>query len=202
MSDVNTTGRHRFRLARTGSAMGVLLLAACAPPPPPFPDLPRLDVRTAFGSRNQCEYAVSPAIRIARVPPETARYVVKVTNLDVLYSTPWQGIVAAGPEGIAEGAIPGFPAPCPGDLQSYAYRIEVLAQTAQGTPLGYGATRTTVLPIAQTLRRERGERPNDFDTAAETDSESGVLSMTRRNFPGQGPLFMDDEQLDPRLRRR
>jgi hypothetical protein len=154
-------------------SLGLLLasaVSACASPPPPFPELPRLDVSARLGSRNLCGLGVSPAIAISGVPRTTARYRLRMTNVDVLFQQPWQATVDVA-DTIPEGAIADYEAPCVGDLDEMAYyryqryRLEVMALDPQNRPLAYGQVYMPVRSVSATLERERaGLSPTAPDT--------------------------------------
>lgn len=131
------------------------LASGCAPPPPPHPELPQLAVSVPFGTKNMCGLGVSPAVVVPNPPKGTTSYKVQMTNLSVLFQEPWKAELPARPNGIPEGAAPDYPGPCPGDLQAFSYRFEVMALDAQDQPLAYGQTSIAVYPIERTLKQER-----------------------------------------------
>jgi hypothetical protein len=136
-------------------------LAGCASPPPPFPDLPRMNVSTYIGSRNLCGLGISPPINIGKAPSETTQFRLKLTNIDVLFQSPWQTTQPAKEGGFAEGDIADYQAPCVGDLRLYStytyqlYRLEVLALDDQSRPLAYGTTTVQIHSVNTMLDRER-----------------------------------------------
>jgi hypothetical protein len=175
---------------RIGAGVAALGLAAtiagCAPPKQPFPDLPRLSVSPQVNSRNLCGLGVSPAIGIPDAPPDTARFQLRMTNVDVLFQAPWQVTLPAQPGGIAEGAASDYPAPCLGARQVYLYRFEVLALDAAAHPLAYGQTVVYIWPLDRTLAAERAatgqpvSRARTMFPAPEMESEPPVLSTPQR----------------------
>lgn len=144
--------------AKYGALIAALGLCACAPPTPPYPELPRMDVSAAIGSKNMCGLGVSPAIAVRNVPSGTTQYGVQITNIDVLYQQPWRATVPAVPTGIAEGAAQNYDAPCLGDRQVYRYRIDVMAQDGSGRPLAYGQQIVPLYPIDRTVKGERDRK--------------------------------------------
>lgn len=127
----------------------LLVLLGCAGPSEPFPGLPRLSVSAAFNVENLCDMGVSPEIRLSHVPDQTASYVVQITNINVVFQTPWRETIPASSKSeILEGAAKTYVGPCIGDLSrfppvspyGYLHRIEVLAEDAAGNPVAYGAT--------------------------------------------------------------
>lgn len=154
----------RTRSRAAGLVFGLAALAAgCAPSPPPFPELPRLAFSIPFSTKNMCGLGVSPAVVVPNPPEGTVRYKLQMTNASVLFQQPWQEVLPARPNGIPEGAAPDYPGPCPGDLQAFQYRFEVLALDAQNRPLAFGQTGIAVYPIDRELKRERA---NTGGTAA------------------------------------
>jgi hypothetical protein len=158
---------HSFAAAGLGAAAfaGIFLLSACASPPPkPFPDLPRLTVSTQFSVQNLCDVGLSPRIALGGVPDGTASYAVQISDIMVLFQTPWrETIPLASKAEIPEGAAKTYEGPCLGDMTrfvpaapyGYEHRVEVLAQDAQGQPLAYGSTTVMVESPYLTARRER-----------------------------------------------
>jgi hypothetical protein len=112
-----------------------------------------LDVE--FGVKNLCGLGVSPAMTLSPVPDGTARWRVKLTNIDALIQTPWEETLPATGATIAEGAAANYVAPCPGDTRVFRYRTEVMALDAEGRALAHGMA---VRPIASlaSLARTRG----------------------------------------------
>ena len=164
MGNVNAIRSSRWRCLRLASIAFAALVAACASPPPAYPDLPRLRVSTAFGSRNICGLGISPRISIDKAPATTTQYRLRLTDMDVLFQTPWQVTLEAKPGGFAEGDILDYQAPCVGDLRLYSsywyhqYRLEVLALDAQNRPVAYGSTTAQVRSINSTLDSERASQ--------------------------------------------
>jgi hypothetical protein len=192
------------RLPQLGTAILLGALGACALPPPPFPDLPQLGVITRITTKNMCSLGVSPAIVIREAPPATARYTVRMTNIDVVFSQPWQATAEARPGGFAEGAFPDFPAPCLGEMRLNSprpfryHRFEVLALDSQGQPVAYGSTTIPVSGIDRALEIERataaGRQPvldtrSELPTMVRPDAVpvfEPILTPTLRN-PDYGP---------------
>ncbi len=163
--------------------------AACAPDPRPFADLPALSVSARFGVRNLCSLGVSPAIAISPIPEGIRAYTVRITNIDVLFQQPWTATVPVAPQGIAEGAASTYRAPCPGEFQSFRYRIEVLAQGPDEQPLAYGQTIANAVSLAALVRAERGAPlPGPLPGDSLTAPELLLGTDRRREFPGDPGL--------------
>jgi hypothetical protein len=152
------------RLGRLVAICGLLALGCCSNPRTPFPGLPRLSVGTQFDIQNLCDIGVSPKITLGKVPDGTTDYVVQMTNIDVLFQSPWRETIAvSSTSDIPEGAAKTYEGPCLGDNvrfppiapYGYRYRVEVLAQAADGKPLAYGATVVYVQSAYLTARRYR-----------------------------------------------
>lgn len=147
------------------SFAGVLLaLAACANDRGPHPNLPPLGIRTDFTSKNLCSLGVSPEIVLGNVPPNTATYRVRVTEVSTLRGPRWQGDLPASGPSIPQEALEGFDLPCPADKQTLTYRLEIMALAAAGQPLGYGWVFANARSIADTIESEQrrakeGPRP-------------------------------------------
>lgn len=186
MGNVNAIRSSRWRCLRLASIAFAALVAACASPPPPYPDLPRLSVSTAFGSRNICGLGVSPPIGIEKAPATATQYRLRLTDMDVLFQTPWQTTLEAKPGGFAEGDIPDYQAPCVGDLRLYSsywyhqYRLEVLALDAQNRPVAYGSTTALVRSINSTLDSER---------AAQRGANPGSTAPSSQPQPPPTPII-------------
>jgi hypothetical protein len=148
------------------------LVAGCAAPASPYPDLPRLEVKTAFAARNLCGLGILPAINVMNPPRDVARYTIKITSIDVLIQTPWTATVPAVSTGVAEGTAPDYYGPCPGELQTFRYRFEVLALDAADQPLGYGLTIAQTGSLGKLVRAQKGA-PGLGGTGAETPAEPG-----------------------------
>jgi hypothetical protein len=179
-------------------------VAGCASPPPPFPELPRLDVSTRLGSRHLCGMGISPPIRIDSVPSETALYRLRLTNTDVLFQQPWQTTVpASSRQGIAEGAIADFVAPCVGELRLNSfypyrrYRLEVMALDSQSRPLAYGQTTFLVRSVNSTLERERATGPRTPEPALDEPELIGPDALPQEYEtlgPQMSPLMVPEIQ--------
>lgn len=124
-----------------GCVVLLLLLAACANERGPHPNLPSIGIQAEFTSRNLCAPGVSPEMRLGGVPPRTATYRWRMTNVSVLSAPSWQADIPAKGSVIAEGAVPDFPAPCLGELERprpTSFRFEIMALAENGEPLAYG----------------------------------------------------------------
>ncbi len=168
MGNVNAI-RRMMRSPPFGAALLLAGVAACAPPPPSFPDLARLSVATQVTTKNMCSLGVSPEIRIRNAPAATARYRLRMSNIDVLFGEAWQITTDARPGGIPAGVLPDYPAPCLGAMEIYSqrpyhlYRFEVFALDPQDQPLAYGEATVPVYGVDRALALERaaaaGQRP-------------------------------------------
>ncbi len=107
---------------------------------------------------------VSPRICLVGVPDATTSYLVQITDINVLFQTPWRETIPVSSKSeIAEGSAKTYEGPCLGDLvqfqpaapYGYLHRVEVLAQDADGKPLAYGSTTVYVLSAYLTAKRER-----------------------------------------------
>src|SRR6185436_19501227 len=107
------------RVIIVGGAL--LALASCATEPTPGPNAMAIDV--AFGLANLCGPGVSPKITVINPPAATARYAIRMRNIDVLVPSPWEATVNASGAVIAEGAAPDYRGPCPGEFQRHRYRF-------------------------------------------------------------------------------
>lgn len=145
---------------RRAAALTLVLLAgACAPVRPGPAGVPELGVRSFIDVRHMCALGVSPPIAVAAAPAGTARYRVRIVNVSVLFGATSDFEVAAGPGGIAEGALEGYRAPCPGETQLFSYRFEVLALDAPGNAIGYGQTTVSAISTTRTLSLPADLRP-------------------------------------------
>ncbi len=159
---------HKNRPKNAILAFGaVAILAGCANDRGPHPGLPPLGVRSEFLSKNLCSEGIFPEIRLGGVPANAAQYRLRLTNVSVLAAPTWTATVNAEGLLIPEGAVPAFDAPCPGEQQSFTYRLEVMALAAGGVPLAYGwgfvsarsLTRQIELEQAE-LKQRPADRPN------------------------------------------
>lgn len=179
------------RIATPLAALVLLAgLAACAPPRGLYDDLPRLRMATRITLANMCTGSQSPAIRLANVPAGAAQFRIRMSNLSVLRQVPSEWTIAAPTERdlLPIGALPGYVGPCPGDLQQFTYRLELLALGANGQPVGYGETSFRVISVneiaQETWRRAgRGQGPEQLD-------------------PSIPPAFDADGIVEPPIRRR
>ena len=144
--------------------MAAAALVSCGASEVPFGGLPRLSVDAEFAIQNLCDIGVSPQIRLANVPHDTAKYLVQITNTYVLIQTPWREVIpASSMSEIPEGAAKTYVAPCIGDnlrfpplaRDGYLYRVEVLAEDATDRPLAYGVTTSYVQSPYLAARRLR-----------------------------------------------
>ncbi len=120
--------------------MAAAALSACAPVRPGPPGLTTMGVRSYFGVQHLCSLGVSPPVEFDGVPAGTARYRLRFVNIGVLVAPSRDFEIAAGPDGIAEGAFAAWRGPCPGEFQTFTYRIEAMALDANGAALAYGQT--------------------------------------------------------------
>jgi len=163
------------------TALCASLAAGCASGGHPSPELQVLNISTTIGTKNICQFGISPAITVANAPPTTERYTIGMTNIDVLFGGEWQETVPAQPGGIPEGAATTYMAPCLGEHQTYRYRIAVTALNATGEPLAQGQTTIVVLPPGRTSQAERRSRgPVQYapqpTAPVETAPQTGVPS--------------------------
>lgn len=141
-----------------GCVVVLLLLTACANERGPHPNLPPIGVQAEFTSRNLCALGVSPEVRLGGVPPQTATYRWRMTAVSVLLAPPWQADTPANGPIISEGAVPDFPAPCPGELERprpTSYRFEIMALAKTGEPLAYGWSFVSARSLPAQLDIER-----------------------------------------------
>jgi phosphatidylethanolamine-binding protein (PEBP) family uncharacterized protein len=116
-----------------GAAAALLALAACASQSAPDPRA--MTIGVTFGLANLCGQGVSPEITVINPPPATARYAIRMRNIDVLLPSPWEATVNASGAVIPAGAAPGYRGPCPGEFQRHRYRFTVTALDAAGQAL-------------------------------------------------------------------
>lgn len=133
----------------------VLTLGGCAADRGPHPELPPIGIQAEFTSRNLCSLGVSPQVRLGGVPAQTAAYRWRMTNVSVLRAPRWQTDLPAGGPLIPAGAVPDFPTPCPGELQNFVYRFEIMALAADGRPLAYGWQFVPAVSTTRTVEREQ-----------------------------------------------
>jgi phosphatidylethanolamine-binding protein (PEBP) family uncharacterized protein len=142
MTRVSRTTLSPTALTRMALMVAALATVACASADASKDtSLPRMDVDYAFAAKHKCQ-GVSPEIRLRNVPPGTASYDVKMTDLDVPSFQHWsQTIPASGPVISEDGgrAVDGvrYYGPCP-PRGTHRYQIEVVARDAKQKPLAYG----------------------------------------------------------------
>ncbi len=162
-------------------------LIACAPmSKTSYGDLPQLRVGVRLGLENLCAGSQSPPIALQNVPASTVSYRVRMSNISVLMQTPseWTIPAPAEPALVPIGALPGYSGPCPGELQRFTYRLEVMALDAQGRPAAFGLANMPVVSVnkmAQETWRRAG-RGGDVDPSlppAFDDEFRDVFSHSR-----------------------
>lgn len=182
------------------------LLNACQYPTPPLAKLPRLGLTTQFGVENLCNIGISPRIGLSNVPADTKTYIVQVTDIDVLFQSPWrEAIPATSKTEIPEGGAKTFVGPCIGDNtrfapvapNGYTFRVEVLAESAAGRPLAYGWTDVYVQSPYLAARRLRTQQqqgrglqsgPSQASPAQTQPSPLPEQPLPQENFsPGLAP---------------
>ncbi len=131
------------------------MLAACANERGPHPNLPTIGILTSFTSQNLCNLGVSPAVRLSAVPEGTASYKLRITNISVLSGLRVEVSLKADGSLIPEGAIGNFDAPCPGELQTFNYRVEVMALGVDGRPLAYNWAFASARSLTRQLESEQ-----------------------------------------------
>jgi hypothetical protein len=140
------------------AATALATLAACGNVRPGPANVPQMGVRSFLDIRHMCSLGVSPPIEIDNAPA-AARYRVRMVNTSVLYSPPANfEVVAAGPA-IAEGGLDGYRGPCPGETQSFNYRLEVAALDANGVVAAYGYTTLSATSTTRLMRLAPDRRP-------------------------------------------
>jgi hypothetical protein len=117
--------------------------------------LPPIGIQAEFTSRNLCSLGVSPEVRLGGVPAQTATYRWRMTNVSVLRASRWQTDLPASGPLIPAGAVPDFPTPCPGELQNFVYRFEIMALAADGRPLAYGWQFISAVSTTLAVEREQ-----------------------------------------------
>lgn len=141
-------------------AMAALtFLAACTNSTPGPAGLPQMAVRTFLDIRHLCSLGVSPPIELDKAP-RAARYRIRFINTSVLYAPPSDFDVASEGPAIAEASLDGYRGACPGESQSFIFRIEVLALDAQGRSLAYGQTLVTANSTTRLMRLRQDLRPS------------------------------------------
>lgn len=149
------TGTRVGAFAVTFAAVG--FVAGCANERGPNPDLPPLGVRLEFLAKNLCSQGISPEIRLGGVPANTASYRLRLTNISIVNATRWEASVKAEGPVISEAMIGDFDAPCPGEQQSFTYRLEVMALGPSGQPLAYGWNFAQARSLTRQIEQEQAE---------------------------------------------
>jgi len=151
-----------------GAAAALLVLAGCVSEPVDDPRAMAIDV--TFGLANLCGQGVSPEITVINPPPATAKYTVRMRNIDVLLPSPWEATVDATGAVIPAGASPDYRGPCPGQFQRQRYRFTVAALDAGGRELAAAqAVHVAVAASAFVQRNQEGvaQPPMSALTAAQ-----------------------------------
>ena len=133
------------------------LLTGCANERGPNPNLPPLGVRLEFLAKNLCSQGISPEVRLGGVPANTASYRLRLTNISIVNATRWEATVKAEGPLIPEATIGDFDAPCPGEQQSFTYRLEVMALGPGGQPLAYGWNFAQARSLTRQIEEEQAE---------------------------------------------
>lgn len=137
------------------AAAGLLALAACASEPANDPRAMAIDV--TFGLANLCSQGVSPEITVINPPAATAKYAIRMRNIDVLLPSPWEATVNASGAVIPQGAAADYRGPCPGQFQRHRYRFTVTALDAGGQALAEAqAVQLAVAASAFVQRNQEG----------------------------------------------
>lgn len=188
------------RFCRLIHLSALAMLTSCASTEP-FPNLPRMSVSTQFDVENLCDMAVSPAIRLVKVPDKVAKYIVQISNVNVLIQTPWREVIPASSKTeIPEGAAKTYVGPCFGDMArfdpispyGYQHRVEVLAENSDGEPLAYGSTVVWVQSPYLTAKQERLHLQRPSGPPPATQGQFGVpgqYGSSGTNFPGGAGLM-------------
>jgi hypothetical protein len=116
-------------------------------------------VRSFLDIRHLCYLGVSPPIELDGAPYAAAVYRIRLVNEGVLYAPPADFEIKAEGSAIGEGALAGYRGPCPGEAQSFTYRIDVLALDRSGRPLAFGQTKVTAESTTRLMRLSPGRRP-------------------------------------------
>lgn len=133
-------------------------LAACTQVIPGPPGVRQMGVRSFLDIRHLCSLGVSPPIELDGAP-QAARYRVRFINESVLYAPPTDYEVAAEGSGIAEGALEGYRGSCPGEAQSFTFRVDVMALDAAGNAVAFGQTRVVANSTTRLMRMNPALRP-------------------------------------------
>ncbi len=127
-------------------------LSACAAPPP---GPQSMAVAVAFGMRNYCGLGTSPAIAVTDPPAGTARYRVRMVNMEVMFPSAYETTVDSSGAAIPEGAMADYPGPCPGEFQRPRYRFTVTAIDGAGRALASADYVQLVVPLTLLVQRNR-----------------------------------------------
>ena len=139
--------------------MAACALAACTPVRPGPPGAAAMGVRSYLGAQHLCSLGVSPPLEFDGVPAGTARYRLRFVNVGVLVAPPRDFEIAAAADGIAEGALAGWRGPCPGEFQTFTYRVEAVALDANGSALAYGQTSVNAVSTTRLTNAAPSELP-------------------------------------------
>jgi hypothetical protein len=134
-------------------------LAACTPARPGPPGAAAMGVRSFFGAQHLCSLGVSPPVEFDGVPAGTARYRLRFLNVGVLVAPPRDFEIPAEGSAIPEGAFADWRGPCPGEFQTFTYRLEAVALDAGGRPLAYGQTSLVAMSTTRLTNAPPAERP-------------------------------------------
>jgi hypothetical protein len=169
-------------------------LAACAAEPAGG-GLPTMRLAAQLRLDNMCSQGRSPPIAIQNPPAGAASYQLRLTNISVLRQTPqdWTIPVPADPRRIPLGALPGYEGPCPGDFQTFTFRLEVVARAAAGEALAFGQTRMQALSVnrlAQAQWRQAGRPgPVSNEEADPEADEAGFAELFDRTDNSFDPFL-------------
>ncbi len=185
-----------------GLVLGAVALAACAPARGPHADVAQFGIHVRFALANLCAGGMSPPIALEEVPQGTSEFLVQVTNVTVLLARPqeWRILVGPDPTRIPFGALQDYAGPCPGELQRFNYRVEVLSLGRDGRRTGYGMRVVSVEPVSRQAQQVwgRGSAPDPlepppseqelddllfrrgYSVVQPSDRDAGVFSDTRR----------------------
>jgi hypothetical protein len=148
-----------LRPAAIAMAALTFLVACTGTTVPPTPvGAQQMSVRSFFDIRHLCSLGISPPIELDNAP-QAARYRIRFTNTSVLYAPPVDFEVAANGPAIAEDALPGYRGACPGEMQSFLFRLEVLALDAQNRAVGFGYTMMSAESTTRLMRLSIDRRP-------------------------------------------
>jgi len=179
-------------------------LVACAPMTrTSYRDLPQLRVGVRLGLENLCAGSQSPPIALQNVPAGTASYRVRMSNISVMLQTPneWTIPAPAEPALVPIGALPGYSGPCPGELQRFTYRLEVMALDAQGRPAAFGVANMLAVSVNKTAQETwRGAgRSSAVDPSLPPVFDDEIRDVFPYSRDRDGDLFYGDR--DRKVRR-